>query len=538
MCRRNNGGSRSGRRWYGPAGSIKLIVGALLVAALVSGTDAGASARTTPTLSEEFAGAGAEHGVPQELLKAMGYVNTRWEMPPPEASEYEKSKPGLGTPDARGTYGIMALTQNPYSDSLGQASRLTRTPREVLKENRASNINGGAAVLRRIAGAEEPEDLAGWYDAVAEYGGGPLYADQVFETLREGASARTTTGELVTLRAHSDVQPPQRRAASAAGEYPGSTMYPAHPDNYAVSSRESTYDIDKVIIHVAQGSYAGTLEHFQKPRLYASAHYTVRSDDGAVGQSVREKDVGYHAGNLPYNQTSIGIEHEGLVSEPNKWFTDAMYRSSARLTAYLCQKYNIPIDRAHIIGHNEVPDPDDPGWYGGIDNHTDPGSGWNWTKYMEYVRSYSGTAPAPAPAPTPTYSQTVDNVTPGRFSAGGNWRASSYGATGNYGTTHRYLNPGATFAPAQFKINVPARDAYDVYGWWPSSSGYNDRVRFRIRTASGWVAKDVSQRTNGGRWVLLGRHTLSAGDAYWVQVSNLSRGQGYINADAVRIVRR
>jgi hypothetical protein len=37
--------------------------------------------------------------------------------------------------------------------------------------------------------------------------------------------------------------------------------------------------------------------------------------------------------------------------------TDAMYRSSAQLSAYLAIKYLIPIDRKHFIGHNEVPDP-------------------------------------------------------------------------------------------------------------------------------------------------------------------------------------
>ncbi len=271
---------------------------------------------------------------------------------------------------------------------------------------------------------------------------------------------------------------------------------------------------------MTQGSWSSAINWFKDSRAGVSAHYTVRSSDGFIGQSVQEKDIAYHAGYWPYNQTSIGIEHEGYVSDP-KWFTEAMYRSSAKLSAYLCKRYNIPMDRSHIIGHNEVPNA----------THTDPGGNWNWTKYMSYVREAAG-------AKTTTYVQTVDNTTSGRFSAGNNWKTSSYGATGNYGTTHRYLNPGSTFAPARFKIKVPARDTYDVYGWWPASSGYNDRARFRIYTPSGWVNKDVNQRTNGGKWVLLGRYTLSAGDAYWVQVSNRSAGKGYIVADAVRIVRR
>ena len=306
----------------------------------------------------------------------------------------------------------------------------------------------------------------------------------------------------------------------ATPDYSGSTWYGAYSGNYTSASRPSSNPINKIVIHVTQGSWSSAINWFKDSRAGVSAHYTVRSSDGFIGQSVQERDIAYHAGYWPYNQTSIGIEHEGYVSDP-KWFTEKMYRSSARLSAYLCKKYNIPMDRSHIIGHNEVPSA----------THTDPGGNWNWTKYMSYVREAAG-------ATSTTYSQVVDNATPGRFSAGSNWDISSYEATGNHGKTHRYLNPGSTSAPARFKIKVPARDAYDVYGWWPASSGYNARTRFRIRTASGWVSKDVNQRTNGGRWVLLGRYTLDAGDAYWVEVSNLSTSEGYIVADAVRIVRR
>jgi peptidoglycan hydrolase-like protein with peptidoglycan-binding domain len=57
-----------------------------------------------------------------------------------------------------------------------------------------------------------------------------------------------------------------------------------------------------------------------------------------------------------------------------------MYRSSAALTAYLCNRYSIPKDRAHIVGHSEVPGND----------HTDPGPNWNWTYYMQLVGGSTG----------------------------------------------------------------------------------------------------------------------------------------------------
>jgi N-acetyl-anhydromuramyl-L-alanine amidase AmpD len=163
---------------------------------------------------------------------------------------------------------------------------------------------------------------------------------------------------------------------------------PAHSNNYTVANRPYTHLIDKIIIHVTQGSWSSALNWFQNPRAGASTHYTVRSSDGYLGQSVAEKDICWHAGNWSYNQTSIGIEHEGFVSDPS-WFTEALYDASAQLSAYLVNKYGIPLDRAHILGHNEIPDPYAAGQYGGVTNHTDPGYYWDWYKYMDYVAYYA-----------------------------------------------------------------------------------------------------------------------------------------------------
>ncbi|CAA9468368.1 MAG: N-acetylmuramoyl-L-alanine amidase [uncultured Rubrobacteraceae bacterium] len=153
--------------------------------------------------------------------------------------------------------------------------------------------------------------------------------------------------------------------------------YPASSRNYTVAKRPTSNPINKIIIHVTQGSWAGALNWFQNPSAGVSAHYTIKSSDGRIGQSLSDVNIGWHAGNWSYNQTSIGIEHEGYVSD-SRWFTPAMYRSSAKLTAYLCQRYRIPVDRYHIIGHNQVPGA----------THTDPGRYWNWTQYMRLVRQY------------------------------------------------------------------------------------------------------------------------------------------------------
>lgn len=371
--------------------------GASLAGATLFATIAPGKVLATPndsSLAMEFEAAADKYSVPEELLLAVGYTNTRWEMPPPSLGDYEP-----GDLHGMGGYGIMHLRQEPSVDTLGDASKLTQIPEEKLKTDRESNILGGAAVLAKLVGNEKPTTLEGWYGAVAEYGGGSLYANSVFEVLQSGTSATTMGGEQVVLLDQAEAKPRQILTAQAAGDYYGSTWYGASSYNYTPANRPGSNPINKIIIHVTQGSWSGAINWFLNPDAQVSAHYTVRSSDGVVGQSVREKDIAWHAGNWSYNQTSIGIEHEGYVNNP-AWFTEAMYDSSAKLSAYLCKKYGIPVDRSHIIGHNEVPDPYDPSKTGGAGHHTDPGSYWNWSKYMDYVRYYAGSGPAP-PADRP-----------------------------------------------------------------------------------------------------------------------------------------
>lgn len=161
-------------------------------------------------------------------------------------------------------------------------------------------------------------------------------------------------------------------------DYPGARWSPASASNYTASNRPGAYPIDFVVIHVTQETYRDTIAIFQNPEKKVSAHYVVRSRDGLVGQCVREKDIGWHAGNWNYNTRSVGIEHEGWVDKP-EYFTDALYRSSAALTASLCDRYGLPVDRQHIIGHNEVPGA----------THTDPGPHWDWPRYLRLVKAAS-----------------------------------------------------------------------------------------------------------------------------------------------------
>ncbi|MEU5976507.1 peptidoglycan recognition family protein [Streptomyces sp. NPDC047315] len=200
--------------------------------------------------------------------------------------------------------------------------------------------------------------------------------------LLRGAVAATAAGVLLSS-ARANAAPtagaasapePAPAPAPLAVDHPGATWQPASPSNYTASNRPSAYRIDRVVIHVAQETFADTVRIFQDPARKVSAHYVVGSADGRIAQCVRERDIGWHAGNWNHNTRSIGIEHEGWVDRP-EYFTHVMYERSAALTAAICDRHGIPKDRAHIIGHHEVPG----------STHTDPGPLWDWVRYIRLV---------------------------------------------------------------------------------------------------------------------------------------------------------
>jgi hypothetical protein len=155
--------------------------------------------------------------------------------------------------------------------------------------------------------------------------------------------------------------------------------------NFTKSHRHPE-SIDKIVIHVTEGAFWGSVRWLQSPRAHASSHYIV-ARNGRIVQLVHLSDIAWHAGNWKVNSHSVGIEHEGYTYGPDG-FTDAQYQSSARLAAWIARRSLLPIDRKHIIGHADVPAPG--GGRGGSSHHTDPGPHWNWNRYIQLVRRYAG----------------------------------------------------------------------------------------------------------------------------------------------------
>ena len=319
------------------------------------------------------------------------------------------------------------------------------------------------------------------------------------------------------------------RSVSNGADYSRAAWVAASPKDFQPSDRPFSSPITRIVIHTTEGPYAAAIRLFARAGPVASADYVIRSSDGAITQMVHERNIAWHAGNRQYNATSIGIEHEAFVHNCS-WYTDAMYRSSARLVAYLADKYGIPIDRNHIIGHYQVPDPYHLYGFGGFAHHVDPGPCWNWRKYMRLIRADAG-----QPAGRLAAVQVVNDVTGADFRAPGWHRKVEVNAEQQFGPAYFAARPSPTAAPASFRLSIPATGDYAVYAWWPANRRRNPAVPFGVDTVAGWHWLTVNERVYGGRWTYLGTFTLAAGKGWDIRVSRDSASRGRIAANAVAV---
>ncbi len=158
---------------------------------------------------------------------------------------------------------------------------------------------------------------------------------------------------------------------------------PSQYGNHDLANREQNLSIDYIVIHDTEATWKTTLSLVQDP-TYLAWNYSIRSRDGKVAQHLDAKDIGFQAGNWYVNMHSIGIEHEGFAAQGAQWYTESLYQNSATLVRYLANKYSVKLDRAHIIGHDQVPGIL-PGNVAGM--HWDPGPFWDWEHYMSLLHA-------------------------------------------------------------------------------------------------------------------------------------------------------
>ncbi|MDG9717997.1 N-acetylmuramoyl-L-alanine amidase [Streptomyces sp. DH24] len=423
-------------------GAASAVAVAALLLPLLGATPSGAEP-SEQGLQRAFASAAAEYRVPQSVLLGVSYLQSRWDahagapsvtggygpMHLTDARTALASAPhhSEGTEDPRGDSARPPLypeaelpdtTDLPARlRTLPKAAELTGLSPERLRTDPAANVAGGAALLaaaQQELGEPLSDDPADWYGAVARFAGAgdaataTAYANDVFDLIRTGEQRTTDAGQRVALAARPGLEPDAgqladaspRRVPNAGTECPTTVSCEWIPapyeelgegdyGNHDLGNRPESQSIDYIIVHDTEGAWEGVLKMVQDP-TYVSWQYSLRSTDGHIAQHVKAKDVAWHAGNWFVNAKSIGLEHEGFLANPDSWYTEAMYRSSARLVKYLAAKHDIPLDRQHILGHDNVPGPTASTVAG---MHTDPGPYWDWAHYFTLLgRPFEPTA--------------------------------------------------------------------------------------------------------------------------------------------------
>ncbi|WP_407554356.1 N-acetylmuramoyl-L-alanine amidase [Streptomyces sp. Pv4-95] len=425
--------------------SATAVAAAALLLPLVSATPSESAGQPRPdALDRAFTDAAARFHVPRSVLLGVSYLESRWDSHGGAPSVSGGYGP-MHLTDARTALARTPRFGDHAEDARGDGSRTRRTVRaaqgavvprdlparlrtllaaakltglsaEKLRTDPVANVLGGAALLaaeQRKLGPARSSDPAAWYPAVARYAGednaraGTAFADEVFDVMRRGLARTTDTGQRITLAAMPSltVGTQEKRlgmgTASSQQASEGGKARPECPASVACESVPAPYEefgdgdygnhdkadrpkdqrVDAIVIHDTEGSWETTLKLIKDP-AYVSWHYTIRSSDGLIAQHVPTKDVAWHAGNWYINSHSVGIEHEGFLAAPDAWYTEAMYRTSARLVKYLSRKYDVPLDRQHILGHDTVPGTTTSTIKG---MHTDPGPYWDWQHYFSLL---------------------------------------------------------------------------------------------------------------------------------------------------------
>nr|MBA3457377.1 N-acetylmuramoyl-L-alanine amidase [Deltaproteobacteria bacterium] len=304
-------------------------------------------------LVDMFTRVGAETGLPPELLAALSYVETRLRFV--DSADHGQT--------AIGMFGVSA-------EDLARGARLAGVTDQAARTDAEASLRAGAALIREaVPNASSLDEVLAALD--------PALRAELIDALARGVSGQDVLGETVVIaaRPHLERNAGLGTTTQALGnaDYAPAAWSAAYSGNFGTANR-GLDSITHIVIHTVQGSYGSCINWFKDPAAGVSAHYVVKSSNGDITQMVKEKDVAWH--DRCFNTTTIGIEHEGYVNAPTVWYTDAMYAASAKLTAYLADKYGVAKTHEFILGHGDAPD---------CSTHTDPGPGWNWDRYLDLV---------------------------------------------------------------------------------------------------------------------------------------------------------
>ncbi|KAA1425036.1 N-acetylmuramoyl-L-alanine amidase [Mumia zhuanghuii] len=477
-----------------------------------------------PTLDSAFDAAARAADVPADVLKAVSYMQSRWEGHDGRASNdggygmFNLRSTTTAVPDAAGK-GTSTRSDRSTTSQLERAADLTGLDATTVRADDRANVCAAAALTASYApdlDADAPAES--WTGAIAQFGAAATFTRQVLTTLHSGQSRVTSGGEAVTLEADPTVDVPDDTASDPETDCPTDLGCewlpagyakgdPADPDSTGNYGNHDKADrtgpggpkIKYIVIHDTETAYDPTIRLVMDP-TYLAWNYTIRSSDGHIANHLDPKDVGWHAGNWYVNAHSIGIEHEGWAGSAG-WFTEAMYEQSAKLVRHLAEEHDIPLDRAHIIGHDQVP-----GITAGATKnvHWDPGPYWDWEHYFDLIgapigQSAKNTATVKAGDVVEVRPGYADNVNP----VTGCQQASP-------GSGDCVVGQGTNYIVARQAPSVDAPLAKDP-GWKPSGADgttYASDISARIQSGHKLVVAEVRDGWLGVWW---------AGSLVWIE---------------------
>lgn len=479
-----------------------------------------------------FEQAGEEFGVPAELLKAISYTETRWELVRGTV-EFE-SLPGA--------WGLLGLR----GEALERGAALAGVSVEAARTEPLAGLRAGAALLSAYAEelGVERADLGAWAPAVVRLSGiahpeaRAQYVHQyVYDVLRRGAVALGEGGQvrvsLMPTQVEAKYELPRLQALAAGPDYAASLWRPS--PNYNSRPTGSTGGQQMIIIHTCEGSYSGCWGWLTQSASGVSAHYVVNESGTEISQLVRETNRAWHVGatyscslnssvkcglnGVSVNHFSVGIEHAGYASQSS--FSTGMIDASARLSCDIARDRGIPRDSYHIVAHGRLQP----------SSRVDPGPNWPWSTYLGKVNSFCGS----------TTGLIIDNnnanndQSKGYTQSSTSWVAAT-SSTPYYGSGYHYASTQAVSDGFSFYFNLAAAGTRTIDVWYTAGTNRSTTAPFVAYNASGTEVgrASVNQQANGGQWVTVGTWSFSAG---WNRVV-LSRWTtaGYVViADAIRV---
>ncbi len=498
---------------------------------IIEGARDAAGRGSAGELDPLFSAAGREFNVPADLLKAISFTETRWNMVIGE-EEFEGLAPA---------FGVMALR----GAELERGAALAGVTVEQAKYDAQANIRAGAALLSAHADALKVDraNLGAWAPAAVALSGithpdaqAEFVHKGVYGTLRDGVVAETVDGKvtasIMPVQVEAQFQLPNARTLAAGPDYAASIWRPS--PNY--NARPAGTDISMIIIHTCEGSYSSCWSWLTNSASGVSAHYVVNESGSEISQLVSEANRGWHIGatydcnlnggrdchlnGVSANHFTVGIEHGGFASQSS--FPTGQIDASARLSCDISRDRGILRDSYHIVAHGRLQPA----------TRTDPGPNWPWSTYISKIQSYCGASTGLIV----DSNNANNNTSQGYIDApSANW-TSSTNVGGYYGTGYFAAPTAAVSDPVTFWFYLPAAGTKAVDAWWTSATDRSTTAPFVIWDANGTRLATVNknQQTGGGAWQNLGTWSFPAG---WnkVQLSRWTTSGYVVVADAIRV---